>query len=97
MRDANDLSYEEALYLAREEIAQDQEIKALINALESRQGAVVAHWAKIMDVAPEKLRALAHRYEWSEWDQLPVSHFSSPKMHQHFMAFMEAWMLAYDE
>jgi len=97
MKDASDISYDEALELAHGEIEQKEEISAFLQGLEERQAAVVAHWAGIMSVAPEKLRALARRYEWFDLDQLPASNFSSPKMHQDFLQFMAAWMAAYDE
>lgn len=97
MKDANDLSHEEAMSLAQDELAQDEEIKAFLGALDARQTAVVTHWAQVMGTRPEKLRGLARRYEWSEWEQLPVHQFSSPAMHQHFLAFMQAWHAAYEE
>ena len=97
LKDAPDLGYDEALELARCKIEQEEEISALLQGVEERQATVTAHWSQVMSVPPEKLSALAHRYEWSEWDQLPVHLFSSPAMHHNFLAFMEAWMQAYDE
>lgn len=97
MRDADDLSHEEAMYLAQDEIAQDAEIVAFLGAIDTRQTAVVEHWAGVMSVPSQKLRALARKYEWAEWDQLPASYFSSPQMHQDFLKFMAAWLAAYDE
>lgn len=97
MKDADDLSHEEAEFIAREELEEAEEIDAMLATMERRHTAVVEHWARVMSVRPEKLRALARRYEWSDLDQLPASNFSSHQMHQDFLRFMAAWLAVYDE
>lgn len=98
VRDAPDIGYDEAMELARGEIEQQEELAAFVQDLEDRQTAVVVRWAEIMSIAPEKLRALARRYEWVEPEYMPgPQRFSSPEEHRDFLAFLDAWRQAYDE
>lgn len=92
----DDLSYDEAMIFARDEAEEAKEHARFEGALAKAQADVIAVWIGKLGRSERELRALAHKFEFVDLDEVPTERFSSPAVKVRFGEFLKAWLGAYD-
>ena len=94
MVDDPEIGIDEAMYIVREQEAERAEDARSLAAWEASRSAVAAEYAARTGKTAQEMESLAKRFENSDWENIPMSYFSSPAARSTFMQFMAAWSAA---
>lgn len=89
--EAENIHPDDALVYAREELEGVAEDNAVEDKMEKAGEALLAEYAPKMSTTANKLRGLAHKFQWNWEGHLSAHQFSSQSNFNNFVEFMTKW------